>query len=153
MAPPNGLPRSIVPAGRTVAVPEDAIQRYRAEMMQKVQDYLNELGKHESVRNEAFNILLIEAVRGLPWLPGETIEQRCARLSNADLEAIDGVAGRVADLKLRRNFSRAKALLAELNVDDLPDFVVWSARQVGVNLVSASDTVVEQVAGIAPASS
>lgn len=138
MSSGNGKhPVGVVPPGRQIAVPEDAIRRYRAEMLQRVQEHLNELGKHETVRNEAFNILMSEAVRSHHGLPAETIAQRFSRFTTADLEAIDRVAAEVADLKLRRNFNRAKSLLAELKVDDLPDYVVWSAKQVGVELVDS----------------
>jgi hypothetical protein len=119
-------------AGRNgVVLTDAALAKLKAERYEKVNEHLEQLGQQVAIRNGCLDVVVSAALKnqGLP-----TGDEQAAFLTEARR-----LADAMSAMKLRDFHERGKALLAELKVSDVPDAIVWSARQCGVELVERTD--------------
>ena len=119
-------------AGRNgVVLTDSALAKLQAERFGRVNDHLEQLGQQVSIRNGCLDVVVSAALKH-QGLPGQDDQ-------HAFLVEARRLADAMAELKLRDFHERGKKLLAELKVSDVPDAIVWSARQCGVELVERDD--------------
>lgn len=120
-------------AGRNgVVLTPEALAKLQAERYAKVDAYLEQLGNQVSIQNQCLDVVVGAAIShgGLP----ADLDERAALF-----DSCRAFAGALAADKLTRFNAGVRDLLAELKVTDVPEYVQWAARRVGVELVPRSD--------------
>ena len=113
---------------RLIALPKSALEQLQQEQIQSIQWHLDELGKIRAIKNADFDTALkAELARaGVPAAPSAVADvmARCIAMSEA-----------VSAHKLKAHYEEIRFLIRELKVTDVPEPILWAARQCGVNLL------------------
>ncbi len=107
--------------------PEAGLKQLQQQRMKDIENHLEQIGNFTSIRNQAMDLVLKAALEteGVPVAPIDqaALVSRCSSL-----------AALISAERLQRYNEGVRDVCAELNVHDLPDFVVWAAKRAGVDL-------------------
>lgn len=119
-----------MPMQNRVHVPPDALKKLQQERMDHIEGHLSELGKQLSIENQDLDLVVKAQLTlfGVPLTPE----------GKKDLldEAI-AMASLLSSHKLKKLNLGVKGICKLLNVHDIPDNILWSARRAGVELLDA----------------
>jgi len=113
---------------KRIHLPGNALEKLQSERMEKIQSYLDELGKHASIANADLDLVVRAAIEhhGLPKSDGERLDL---------IAAADRLAALLTQQKLRALNNGVKEVMKLHNVSDVPAHILWSARRAGVELL------------------
>jgi len=117
---------------KRIHLPGNALEKLQQERMEKIQSFLDELGKHASIANGDLDLVVRAAIEhhGLPRSDFERQEM---------LDSAVPLAQALTAHKLRTLNEGVKEVMKLHNVTDVPAHILWSARRAGVELLDPQD--------------
>lgn len=113
---------------KLIQLPSGALEQLQNERMQKIQSFMDELGKQSSIEHQAFDLVM-----------GKVLEMGDLHMSPEGqaglVRKVGALAQEIARYKLQRLNEGVKQIMRENNIHDAPEHIVWSARRVGVELL------------------
>lgn len=119
-----------------IQLPGDALEKLQQERLQKIQAYMDELGKHASIEHQAFDLVMSKVLK-MRHLNGTAEEKREL------VEKAGAIAQEITRYKLQRLNEGVKQIMREQNVHDVPAHIAWSARRAGVELVEEQSLITD----------
>lgn len=115
---------------KRVIVEGDSLKKLQQERAEHIDSHLQELGKQLSIENQDLDMVLRAELETctVPPTDGERRALLARCVSMAEL---------VSRHKLQKLNNEVKGICKLLNVRDLPEHIIWSARRTGVELVDA----------------
>lgn len=117
---------------KRIHLPGNALEKLQQERMEKIQSYLDELGKHASIANADLDLVVRATIEhhGLP-----TDDDRRAALFAQAIPLAEALTAH----KLKALNEGVKEVMRLHNVSDVPPHILWSARRAGVELLDPQD--------------
>lgn len=120
---------------KRVIVEGDSLKKLQQERAEHIDSHLQELGKQLSIENQDLDMVLRAHLEH--GIPVNAVDQQYT------LDTCVAMAALISSHKLRKLNNEVKGICKLLNIRDLPEHIIWSARRTGVELVDAEPAQVE----------
>jgi hypothetical protein len=118
------------PPKRLLHLPDGAAQQAKMEHEQRMQAHSAEMSRHIGIRNDDVTAVYLKLLEH---------EEPEGAQGDADLLARAVALGsQLAREKTRHYYLKLAELISELRIYDVPDHLLWGAKQAGVELIDES---------------